>query len=76
MANSPAHSYSPSLPLASTLHSGLVRLATNGEAKEGVALQANDRRLLDATTERKGIVELASDGEEGGISRSKRMIID
>lgn len=58
--------YSPaSPPLASTLRPGLVRLAINGEAKEGLALQSNDRRLLDASTEHKGVVELASDGEQG-----------
>ena len=43
---------------------GLVRLAADGETKEGLAVQGNDRRLRDATTEFKGIVELATDGEE------------
>ncbi|MCE9499065.1 MAG: discoidin domain-containing protein, partial [Leptospira sp.] len=52
------------LPYSSVLRSGLVRLAVDGEVKEGVAIQGNDRRLRDATTEFKGIVELASDGEE------------
>ncbi|MBE7413440.1 MAG: discoidin domain-containing protein [Leptospiraceae bacterium] len=52
------------LPYASILRSGLVRFATEGEAKSGVAVQASDPRLRDATIEFKGIVELASDGEE------------
>ncbi|MDF3820327.1 discoidin domain-containing protein [Leptospira sp. 96542] len=52
------------LPYASVLRSGIVRLAVDGEVKEGVVVQANDRRLRDATTEYRGIVELASDGEE------------
>ena len=56
------HSHSMPPP-ASTLQSGIVRLALDGESREGVALQASDRRLFDASTERKGIVELASDGE-------------
>lgn len=52
------------LPYASVLRSGIVRLSVDGEVKEGVVVQANDRRLRDATTEYRGIVELASDGEE------------
>lgn len=52
------------LPYASVLRSGIIRLAVDGEVKEGVVVQANDRRLRDATTEYRGIVELASDGEE------------
>ena len=51
-------------PTASALRYGLVRLALSGENKEGAVVQGNDKRLLDATTERKGIVELASNGEE------------
>ena len=54
---------SVSLPIANTIRSGLVRLAADGETKEGVAVQSNDSRLVDASTEQKGIVELASDGE-------------
>ena len=53
-----------SLPrLASTLSSGLVRLASDGETKEGVVIQGNDRRLQNATVKHAGIVELALDGE-------------
>lgn len=52
------------LPYSTVLRSGLVRLAVDGETSEGAAVQANDRRLRDASTEYKGIVELASDGEE------------
>ncbi len=52
------------LPYATVLRSGLVRLAVDGETSEGAAVQANDRRLRDASTEYKGIVELASDGED------------
>ncbi|GBF51927.1 F5/8 type C domain protein [Leptospira ryugenii] len=52
------------LPYASVLRSGIVRLATDGEVKEGVVVQSNDRRLRDASTEYRGIVELATDGEE------------
>ncbi len=52
------------LPYATVLRSGIVRLAVDGEIKEGVALQSSDRRLRDASTEYKGIVELATDGEE------------
>lgn len=52
-----------SVPYSTVLRSGVVRFAVDGEAKEGVAVQGNDRRLRDATTDYKGIVELASDGE-------------
>ncbi|PJZ66001.1 carbohydrate-binding protein [Leptospira wolffii] len=52
------------LPYATVLRSGLVRLAVDGETSEGAAVQANDRRLRDASTEYKGIAELASDGED------------
>ncbi len=57
------HSAGP-LPYASVLRSGIVRLAVDGESREGVAVQGNDRRLREATTEYKGIVELATDGED------------
>ncbi len=49
---------------ASVTRPGIVRLALDGESKQGVAVQASDRRLKDATTEFKGIVELAANGEE------------
>lgn len=52
------------VPYASVLRSGLVRLAMDGENREGVVVQGNDRRLRDSTTESRGIVELAADGEE------------
>ncbi len=52
------------IPYASVLRSGIMRFAVDGEVKEGVAVQASDRRLRDATTEARGIVELASDGED------------
>ncbi|MCB1170646.1 MAG: discoidin domain-containing protein, partial [Leptospiraceae bacterium] len=52
------------IPHSSVLRSGIVRLALDGEARDGVAVQGSDRRLRDATTDFKGIVELASDGED------------
>jgi hypothetical protein len=52
------------VPHASVLRSGIVRLAMDGEVKEGVVVQAHDRRLRPATTDWKGIVELAQDGED------------
>ena len=51
-------------PYSSIMRPGLVRLAADGETKEGLAVQGNDRRLRDATPEFKGIVELATDGED------------
>ncbi len=57
-------STSHSSPPASTLRSGVVRLALDGENQEGVALQANDCRIAPATSSSQGIVELAFDGEE------------
>lgn len=61
---SPGRSYSEPINHASVLRSGIVRLAVDGEAREGVVVQASDRRLRDASTEARGIVELASDGED------------
>ncbi len=52
------------IPYASVLRSGIVRLAMDGEVREGVVIQGSDRRLRDATTQGKGIVELAADGED------------
>jgi len=52
------------IPFASVLRSGIVRLAKDGEVREGVVVQGDDRRLRDATTEQKGIVEFASSGED------------
>ncbi|NCN09443.1 MAG: carbohydrate-binding protein [Leptospira sp.] len=52
------------LPYASVLRAGMVRLAVDGETREGVSVQGSDRRLREGTTEYKGIVELATDGEE------------
>ena len=59
---SPHHSHSLP-PVSTTLNSGIVRLASDGEYKEGVAVQASDKRLLEATTEKMGIIKLAMDGE-------------
>ncbi|MBN2077484.1 MAG: carbohydrate-binding protein, partial [Spirochaetes bacterium] len=39
-------------------------LAEDGENEPGVAVQGNDRRLKDASTAARGIVELAEDGED------------
>ena len=50
-------------PMANVLKPGIVKLAKDGENKEGVVVQGNDKRLLEATTTRLGIVELAADGE-------------
>ncbi len=52
------------LPYASVLRAGMVRLAVDGETREGVAVQGSDRRLREGTSEYKGIVELATDGED------------
>lgn len=52
------------IPHASVLRSGIVRLALDGESRDGVVVQGSDRRLRDATSDFKGIVELASDGED------------
>ena len=40
-----------------------MELAEDGEDKEGVAVQGNDRRLKEATTSTKGIVRFAINGE-------------
>ncbi len=52
------------VPHSSVLRSGIVRLAMDGEVKEGVVVQAHDRRLRPATTDARGIVELAQNGED------------
>lgn len=52
------------VPHSSVLRSGIVRLAMDGEVKEGVVVQGHDRRLRAATTDARGIVELAQDGED------------
>lgn len=51
-------------PYSSIIRPGLVRLAVDGEDKDGVVVQGSDRRLREANTEYKGIVELAVDGED------------
>ncbi|MEM7179525.1 MAG: discoidin domain-containing protein [Spirochaetota bacterium] len=51
-------------PYSSIIRPGLVRLAVDGEDKDGVAVQGSDRRLREASSEFKGIVELAVDGED------------
>ncbi|MBI3396590.1 MAG: discoidin domain-containing protein, partial [Spirochaetia bacterium] len=55
------------VPYASVLRSGIVRLAMDGEVREGVVIQWSDRRLRDATAQNKGIVELAADGEDAAL---------
>lgn len=62
--DSPGKAYADPILHASVLRSGMVRLASDGEVREGVVVQASDRRLREASTEAPGIVELASDGEE------------
>lgn len=52
------------VPHSSVLRSGIVRLAMDGEVKEGVVVQGHDRRIRPATTDARGIVELAQDGED------------
>jgi hypothetical protein len=64
---SPGRSYSEPINHASVLRSGIVRLAMDGETGEGLAVQASDRRLMDATVEARGIVELATDGEDAAL---------
>ncbi|MBX7058523.1 MAG: discoidin domain-containing protein [Leptospirales bacterium] len=61
---SPGRAYSEPIHHASVLRSGMVRLAVDGEVREGVVVQGSDRRLREASTESTGIVELASDGED------------
>ncbi len=48
---------------ASVFMPGMVRLARDGEETMGTAVQANDRRLRDATELFKGIVRFAEEGE-------------
>lgn len=62
--DAPGRSSADPLMHASVLRSGMVRLAMDGEVREGVVVQASDRRLRDATTEARGIVELGADGED------------
>jgi hypothetical protein len=63
-ARSAAAATPVNVQFASVLRSGIVKLARDGEVREGVVVQGHDRRLRDATTETKGIVELASDGSD------------
>ena len=50
-------------PYASIFQAGIVKLAKDGDDAPGTALQANDRRLREATIIFPGIVRLAADGE-------------
>lgn len=49
---------------ASSLRAGIIRLGMDGENREGVVVQGNDRRLNMAQEGSPGIVELASNGEQ------------
>ncbi|OHD71248.1 MAG: hypothetical protein A2W19_10730 [Spirochaetes bacterium RBG_16_49_21] len=57
------HNIGELTPYASIFQPGITRLAKNGEDAPGTAVQANDRRLQDATTIFKGIVQLAENGD-------------
>ncbi|HOT44568.1 MAG TPA: discoidin domain-containing protein, partial [Spirochaetota bacterium] len=57
------HNIGDLTPYASIFQAGIVRLAKDGDDAPGIAVQANDRRLRDATTIFKGIVQLAEDGD-------------
>ncbi|MBP7738432.1 MAG: discoidin domain-containing protein, partial [Spirochaetes bacterium] len=57
------HNIGELTPYASIFQAGIVRFAKDGDDAPGIAVQANDRRLRDATTIFKGIVQLAEDGD-------------
>ena len=57
------HNIGDLTPYASIFQAGIVRFAKDGDDAPGIAVQANDRRLRDATTIFKGIVQLAEDGD-------------
>ncbi len=59
------HNIGQLTPYASIFQPGMVKLARDGETTPGSAIQANDRRLIDASTIFKGIVRLAEEGEKG-----------
>ncbi|HDP79568.1 MAG TPA: discoidin domain-containing protein, partial [Spirochaetes bacterium] len=58
------HTIGDLTPQASVFQPGVVRLAKDGEDARGAVVQANDRRLRDASTIFKGIVQLAEDKDE------------
>ncbi len=57
------HNIGDLTPYASIFQAGIIRLAKDGDDAPGIAVQANDRRLRDASTIFKGIVQLAEDGD-------------
>jgi len=57
------HNIGDLTPYSSIFQAGIVRFAKDGDDAPGTAVQANDRRLRDATTIFKGIVQLAEDGD-------------
>ena len=58
------HNIGDLTPYASIFQAGIVRLAKDGDDAPGTGVQANDRRLRDATAIFKGIVQLAEDGAD------------
>ncbi len=57
------HNIGELTPYASIFQAGIVRFAKDGDDAPGIAVQANDRRLRDASTIFKGIVQIAEDGD-------------
>ena len=57
------HNMGDITPHASVFHTGMVRLARDGENLPGTVVQASDSRLRDASTVFKGIVQLANHNE-------------
>jgi hypothetical protein len=57
------HNIGELTPCATIFQSGIVRLGKDGDDSPGTAVQANDRRLRDASTIFKGIIQLAEDGD-------------
>jgi len=57
------HNIGELTPCATIFQAGIVRLAKDADDSPGTAVQANDRRLRDASTIFKGIVQLADDGD-------------
>jgi len=58
------HNIGDITPSATLFQPGIVKLARDGEETMGTAVQGSDRRLRDATTIFKGIVQLAEDGDD------------
>ncbi len=61
--NSHTHFLSATTPHASIFQPGISRLAKDGEDTPGSIIQANDRRLKEATTLFKGIMQFAESGD-------------